>query len=47
VRSRARPHLADGQLVRWYGTFSDITGEVELQARVRELEARLARGSEE
>jgi PAS domain S-box-containing protein len=47
VRSRARPHLADGELVRWYGTFSDITREVELQARVRELEARLAHNSEQ
>lgn len=47
VRSRARPHWVNGELVRWYGTFTDITREVELEVRVRELETRLGQAREE
>lgn len=43
VRSRARPQWVNGELVRWFGTFTDITREVELQTKVTELEAALER----
>lgn len=43
VRSRARPQWVNGQIVRWFGTFNDITREVELEARVAQLEAALAK----
>ncbi|WP_436044591.1 PAS domain-containing protein [Pseudoxanthomonas sp. LjRoot143] len=39
VRSRARPQIVDGVVERWFGAFSDITREVELEQRVAELEA--------
>ncbi|WP_213603059.1 sensor domain-containing phosphodiesterase [Pseudoxanthomonas japonensis] len=34
VRSQARPHREDGRIVKWYGTFTDITREAALERQV-------------
>lgn len=42
VRSRARPQWERGALAGWFGAFTDITREVQLEQRVLELETALA-----
>jgi PAS domain S-box-containing protein len=45
VRSRARPQIEHGVVERWFGAFSDITREVELEQKVAALEAFLGSAS--
>lgn len=41
VLSRACPYIEEGQVVRWFGVFTDISQTHLLEARVEELEAQL------
>jgi PAS domain S-box-containing protein len=40
VRSQAFPHREGGVVVKWYGTFTDITREIQLERQVEELKSR-------
>ena len=42
VRSRARPQYQAGEIVKWFGAFTDITREVELEVEVQHLKQMLA-----
>ncbi|KRA50272.1 hypothetical protein ASD72_18850 [Pseudoxanthomonas sp. Root630] len=41
VLSRARPYIEEGEVIRWFGVFTDISQTHLLEARVEELEAQL------